>query len=116
MGTEKRLALWVVGSPDEVEGVARLGVDPLDAAFDVDALIEIGAAQGGTVKTMLASQSLIAGVRNAYSDEALHVARLPPFKRASALRPRRGGSPARHAGVGAELTHSGTPWATRRRH
>jgi formamidopyrimidine-DNA glycosylase len=87
MGTEKRLALWVVGSPDEVEGVAHLGIDPLDAAFDVDALARIAATETGTVKTMLASQSLIAGVGNAYSDEALHVARLSPFKRASALRP-----------------------------
>ncbi len=31
MGTEKRLALWVVGDPEEVEGLATLGVDPLDA-------------------------------------------------------------------------------------
>ena len=38
MGTEKRLALWVVGDPEEVEGVATLGVDPLDASFDTDAL------------------------------------------------------------------------------
>ena len=29
MGTEKRLAIWVVGAPGQVESVARLGVDPL---------------------------------------------------------------------------------------
>src|SRR5579872_3985358 len=32
-GTEKRLAIWVVHSPDEVEGIARLGPDPLSPGF-----------------------------------------------------------------------------------
>ena len=36
MGTEKRLALWVVGDPEEVEGLATLGIDPLDASFDTE--------------------------------------------------------------------------------
>jgi len=87
MGTEKRLALWVVADPAAVEGVARLGVDPLDPAFDVAVLSRLAAAEPGTVKTMLAAQSVIAGVGNAYSDEALHLARLSPFKRAAALSP-----------------------------
>ncbi|HXX89314.1 MAG TPA: DNA-formamidopyrimidine glycosylase family protein [Acidimicrobiales bacterium] len=85
MGTEKRLALSVVHDPSEVPGVASLGIDPLDPAFDVAALARLATPEAGTVKTMLSSQSLIAGVGNAYSDEALHVARLSPFKRASAL-------------------------------
>ncbi len=38
MGTEKRLALWVVTDPAEVPAVAGLGIDPLDPAFTVDAL------------------------------------------------------------------------------
>jgi formamidopyrimidine-DNA glycosylase len=80
MGTEKRLALWVVRHPDEVEGVATLGVDPLDASFDVDALAALLAQASGNVKTVLAAQSVIAGIGNAYSDEILHVARLSPFK------------------------------------
>jgi len=87
MGTEKRLALSVVRSPTDVDGVAGLGIDPLDPAFDDDALARLVAGAAGTVKTMLASQSLIAGVGNAYSDEALHVARLSPFKRAASLHP-----------------------------
>jgi len=87
MGHEKRLALWIVRSPSDVESVAGLGIDPLDPAFDDGALARIAAAATGTVKTMLASQTLIAGVGNAYSDEALHAARLSPFKRAAALTP-----------------------------
>jgi formamidopyrimidine-DNA glycosylase len=48
-------------------------------------LARLAAAETGTVKTMLAAQSVIAGVGNAYSDEALHLARLSPFKRAASL-------------------------------
>jgi formamidopyrimidine-DNA glycosylase len=80
MGTEKRLALWVVRDPEEVEGLATLGVDPLDAAFDVDTLAKLLAEAPGNIKTVLAAQSIIAGIGNAYSDEILHVARLSPFK------------------------------------
>ncbi len=85
MGTEKRLALWVVDDPEEVEGLATLGVDPLDASFDVELLARLLAGASGNVKTVLAAQSVIAGIGNAYSDEILHVARLSPFKPARNL-------------------------------
>jgi len=85
MGTEKRLALWVVGDPGQVEGLATLGVDPLDASFDVERLAGLLADASGNVKTVLAAQSIIAGIGNAYSDEILHVARLSPFKPARNL-------------------------------
>ncbi|MDQ6784511.1 MAG: Fpg/Nei family DNA glycosylase [Actinomycetota bacterium] len=84
-GTEKRLALWLVASPDEVEGVARLGPDPLDASFDRDALRSVLSGRGTNLKTLLVDQSALAGVGNAYSDEALHRARLSPFKPAGKL-------------------------------
>jgi len=85
MGTEKRLALWVVADPEEVEGLATLGVDPLDPSFDTDSLARLLADASGNVKTVLAAQSIIAGIGNAYSDEILHVARLSPFKPARNL-------------------------------
>jgi formamidopyrimidine-DNA glycosylase len=85
MGTEKRLALWVVADPEEVEGLATLGVDPLDPAFDPETLARLLAGASGNVKTVLAAQSVIAGIGNAYSDEILHVARLSPFKPARNL-------------------------------
>ena len=84
-GTEKRLAAYVVRSPDDVEGVARLGPDPLDPAFDAAALGAALREHGGQVKAALTTQSVVAGVGNAYSDEALHVARLSPFKSAAKL-------------------------------
>jgi len=85
MGTEKRLALWLVGSPEEVEPLAALGIDPLGPGFTVDRLGTLMHAASATLKTALTTQSLIAGVGNAYSDEALHRARLSPYKLASNL-------------------------------
>jgi formamidopyrimidine-DNA glycosylase len=83
-GTKKSLAIWVVRSPGEVPGVARLGPDPLDAAFTVEVLDGILKAQGrAQIKGVLRAQSNIAGIGNAYSDEILHVARMSPFKPAA---------------------------------
>ncbi len=85
MGTEKRVALWVVLSPDDVEPVASLGVDPLGPAFTVERFEELLRGTSTTLKTALTAQSLIAGVGNAYSDEALHRAGLSPYKKTTAL-------------------------------
>jgi formamidopyrimidine-DNA glycosylase len=86
-GTEKRLALWLVHDPSEVEGVARLGPDPLAPGFDAAALGALLSGRPGNLKTVLVDQSVIAGVGNAYSDEALHAAHLSPFKPAGKLTP-----------------------------
>jgi formamidopyrimidine-DNA glycosylase len=84
-GTEKRLALWVLSDPPEMEGIARLGPDPLDADFTPQLLAGILQASSGHLKTVLTDQSAVAGVGNAYSDEALHAARLSPYKPANRL-------------------------------
>lgn len=84
-GTEKRLAVWVVRDPEEIENVATLGPDPLSDEFDAAALGERLRTASGHVKRALTDQRLIAGVGNAYSDEALHVAKLSPFKSAAKL-------------------------------
>jgi formamidopyrimidine-DNA glycosylase len=87
-GTKKSLAMYVVRSPGDVEGIARLGPDPLSEEFDEAALqrilTEAGRAQ---VKGVLRHQGTIAGIGNAYSDELLHAARMSPFKPASSLTP-----------------------------
>jgi formamidopyrimidine-DNA glycosylase len=85
-GTEKRLAVYVVRDPlRDVPGIARLGVDVLDAALDSAHLAALLGQRRGQLKTVLADQSLIAGVGNAYSDEVLHAAGLSPFRQATAL-------------------------------
>ncbi|HSP65740.1 MAG TPA: DNA-formamidopyrimidine glycosylase family protein, partial [Candidatus Deferrimicrobium sp.] len=75
-GTEHRLALSVVRQPADVPGIARLGVDVLDSGLDPASLGALLSQRKGQLKTVLADQSLIAGVGNAYSDEVLHAARL----------------------------------------
>jgi formamidopyrimidine-DNA glycosylase len=85
-GTRKSLALYVVRDPAEVEGIARLGPDPLADAFTKDTLHEILQAAGRSqIKGVLRHQGTIAGIGNAYSDELLHAARMSPFKPANAL-------------------------------
>jgi formamidopyrimidine-DNA glycosylase len=84
-GTEKRLALWVVADLADVEGVARLGPDPLELGFGVADLRRLLHSRPGNLKTVLTDQSVLAGVGNAYSDEALHRAKLSPFKPAGKL-------------------------------
>lgn len=86
-GTRKRLAVYVVRSPGEVPGIARLGIDPLSSEFTVDALAALLAGSRQQIKGVLRDQSAIAGIGNAYSDEVLHVARLSPFKPAGNLSP-----------------------------
>jgi formamidopyrimidine-DNA glycosylase len=84
-GTKKRLAVYVVRSPSEVPGIARLGPDPLAADFDRAALAAILAASRQQVKGLLRDQSILAGVGNAYSDDVLHAARISPFAIATRL-------------------------------
>ena len=84
-GTEKRLAVWVVRDLTAVEGLARLGPDPLDPAFGPSQLADVLRGRPGNLKTVLTDQSVIAGVGNAYSDEALHAARMSPYKPAGKL-------------------------------
>ena len=85
-GTRKGLALYVVRDPQQVEGVARLGPDPLADDFTPEVLDGILQAAGrAQIKGVLRYQSNIAGIGNAYSDELLHAARLSPFKPANSL-------------------------------
>ncbi|MFF9086152.1 Fpg/Nei family DNA glycosylase [Streptomyces sp. NPDC014991] len=86
-GTQKRLAVYVVRDPREVEGIARLGPDPLADDFDEDRFAALLADERRQLKGALRDQSLIAGVGNAYSDEVLHAARMSPFKLAASLTP-----------------------------
>jgi formamidopyrimidine-DNA glycosylase len=84
-GTQKRLAVYVVRDPQQVPGIASLGPDPLDPAFDVDALTRIVTGSRQQIKGLLRDQSVLAGVGNAYSDEVLHAAKLSPYAVAGKL-------------------------------
>ena len=82
-GTQKRLAVWLVGDPAVVPGIAALGPDALGVT--AGQFGELLATNSGRIKNVLTDQSVIAGIGNAYSDEILHVAKLSPFATASKL-------------------------------
>jgi formamidopyrimidine-DNA glycosylase len=82
-GTRKGLAVYVVRSPAEVPGIARLGPDALQV--DREQFAALLAGRSGQLKGALTDQTLVAGIGNAYSDEILHAARLSPFKMADKL-------------------------------
>jgi len=85
-GTRKGLAIYVVRDPQEVEGIARLGPDPLSDDFTREVLQQILEREGRKqIKGVLRMQSIVAGIGNAYSDEILHAARMSPFKPANSL-------------------------------
>lgn len=82
-GTQKRLAVWLVDDPAKVPGIAALGPDALD--ISADDLAGLLTGNTGRIKSVITDQKVIAGIGNAYSDEILHVARLPPFATAGKL-------------------------------
>jgi formamidopyrimidine-DNA glycosylase len=82
-GTRKGLAIYVVRSPGEVPGIARLGPDALEV--DRDRFAALMGSRSGQVKGALTDQTLISGIGNAYSDEILHAAHLSPFKMANKM-------------------------------
>ena len=78
-GTKKGLSIYVVRDPADVPGIAELGPDAL--SVDEAAFARILSSGGRKhIKRLLRSQSVIAGVGNAYSDEILHAARMSPFQ------------------------------------
>jgi formamidopyrimidine-DNA glycosylase len=85
MGTQKRLAVYVVHDPAEVPGIAALGPDPLAGDFTAETLKGIVRGSRTQIKGLLRDQKVIAGIGNAYSDEVLHAARMSPFKIAGTL-------------------------------
>jgi formamidopyrimidine-DNA glycosylase len=82
-GTQKRLAVWLVGDPRLVPGIAALGPDALE--LGPDDLAGVLAGNTGRIKTVITDQKVIAGIGNAYSDEILHVAKISPFATAGKL-------------------------------
>lgn len=81
-GTRKGLAVYAVGDPQDVPGVATLGPDPLAEGFTIEPLL---AGRRMQIKRLLRDQGTVAGIGNAYSDEILHAAKLSPFAMASEL-------------------------------
>jgi formamidopyrimidine-DNA glycosylase len=65
--------------------VGRLGPEPLSRAFDGKSLASRLARRRIPLKVALLDQRIVAGVGNIYASEALHLARLSPFRLAGTL-------------------------------
>lgn len=65
--------------------VGRLGPEPLSREFDAKVLAARLAKRRVTMKVALLDQRVVAGIGNIYASEALHLARLSPFRLASTL-------------------------------
>jgi len=66
---------------------ADLGPDADDPGLGLDEWRRRIRAHPGELKNLMKYQAFVAGIGNAYSDEALHAARLLPFRKRSTLAP-----------------------------
>ncbi|GGF65996.1 formamidopyrimidine-DNA glycosylase [Terasakiella brassicae] len=73
------------GQVDLYPSLAKLGPEPLDAAFEGDVLYDRLKGRQTTMKAVLMDQRIIAGLGNIYVNEALFRAGITPQKKAGSL-------------------------------
>jgi formamidopyrimidine-DNA glycosylase len=85
----RRFGTWLLLEPSEVDTYidARVGREPLDAAYRARHLAERLANRRAPIKAALLDQRTVAGVGNIYADEALWRAQVHPLTPASELTP-----------------------------
>ncbi len=76
-----------LGVSRELPFLERMGPEPLDSDFPIEALADKLARKSTRIKAAILDQSLIAGLGNIYADEACFRARLHPETRANMLSP-----------------------------
>jgi formamidopyrimidine-DNA glycosylase len=83
----RRFGTWLVLRADELDPylAARLGAEPLEAAFTPRDLADRLTGRRAPVKAVLLDQRTLAGVGNIYADEALWRARVDPRRAAGDL-------------------------------
>ena len=70
---------------DTAPVLAKLGPEPLDAAFTVESLAASLDARTASIKALLLDQHIVAGVGNIYADESLFRARIHPARAGGSL-------------------------------
>jgi len=81
--TRKFGRMFLVPRVEDITGA--LGVEPLDAAFTPTVLFDILQRRARRLKPLLLDQTLVAGLGNIYTDEALWLAKLHPCRRSDTL-------------------------------
>lgn len=77
--------MWLV--EDATMVMESLGPEPLDAEFTPGVLRERAGKRSAPIKSVLLDQSVLAGMGNLYTDEALHHAKIHPLRPANSLKP-----------------------------
>lgn len=79
--------IYLTRDPAAVPTFNELGPEATDPALDLASFLGRTRRHTGEIKTMLANQSFVAGIGNAYADEICWRARLYPFRRRPTLTP-----------------------------
>jgi formamidopyrimidine-DNA glycosylase len=77
--------MWLV--EDATMVMETLGPEPLEAEFTPQVLRERAGKRSAPIKSVLLDQSVLAGMGNLYTDEALHYAKIHPLRPANKLKP-----------------------------
>ena len=82
-GSKRRASIHLVEGEDALAALDPGGVEPLEATREQFAAALV--RENRSLKRALTDPSILSGIGNAYSDEILHRAQLPPFKRTREL-------------------------------
>lgn len=77
--------LFNIGEDFVSAPLRKLGIEPLDKAFTVEALCDAVGSRGTSIKAALLNQAYIVGIGNIYVDEALFRAGIHPARLARSL-------------------------------
>jgi formamidopyrimidine-DNA glycosylase len=77
--------MWLV--EDATMVMESLGPEPLDAEFTPEVLRARAGKRTAPIKSVILDQTVLAGMGNLYTDEALHYAKIHPLRPANKLKP-----------------------------
>ncbi|PKP56802.1 formamidopyrimidine-DNA glycosylase [Candidatus Atribacteria bacterium HGW-Atribacteria-1] len=77
--------VYLVSNINEVEGIAKLGIEPLDENFTPEVFIRMMRKKKNKIKSLLMKQEFITGLGNIYVNEVLYRANMHPLRAASSL-------------------------------
>jgi len=80
-----RLELWLTDDPSAIPFVEKIGIDPLEKDFTLQAFQSLLAKSRKPIKLALLDQSLVSGIGNIYASEILWEAEVHPKKKAFLL-------------------------------
>ena len=84
-GTKRRASLHVLSGEEGLHSIDAGGIDVFSS--DLDSFRATLTAENHTLKRVLTDPRLLSGIGNAYSDEILHAAQLPPTALTQKLKP-----------------------------